>query len=190
MTNRIIFNEFSEYIENFVQQNPLYKYDIEQNNETHSIGIVILFLHHEYRDIFYVFLSTEKLKIYNLLNGTRCEMNNHLLSYYTKDKHMEILKNSFIEWKKRVEQKYNLFLLLKNQIDVFHLENPFTTNVFQIIPNESDGIFEISYILKKNEESMKIFFSSSTSSYIIRRNFQNDLIFHDPIVIQDQLIDL
>jgi hypothetical protein len=86
-THRQISNGFIEFIEQFVSSNPNYKYDVEQNNETGSIAIIVMYLDHGYRDLFYTFLTEQKIKTYIILNGARCELYVQILDF----KHLLVL---------------------------------------------------------------------------------------------------
>lgn len=187
--HRQISNEFIEFIEQFVSINPAYRYDVEQNNETGSIGIVVMYLDHAYREIFYAFITEQKIKTYIILNGARCELSSNFIRNHID---YDILIQKFNYWYDNVKKRDALYRILKNQVDIYKLENPEYEDVaIEICPNDSYGFFQYSYdLIKNNNKQFTVLIDYNNQTFVLQRESKNDLTFQDPIVIQDQLREL
>ena len=189
--HRQISNEFIEFIEQFVSSNPAYRYDVEQNNETGSIGIVVMYLDHAYRDIFYAFITEQKIKTYIILNGARCELSSDFVRNCVDD---DVLRQKFNFWNDVVKKRDTLYRTLKNQVDIYKLENPEYEDVaIDICPNDSCAFFQYSYeIIKNNNNKFTVLmdYNNNNVTFVLQRKSKDNLTFQDPIVIQDQLRDL
>ena len=185
--HRQISNEFIGFIEQFVATNPAYRYDVEQNNETGSIGIVVMYLDHAYRDIFYAFITEQKIKTYIILNGARCELSSDFVRNCVDD---DVLRQKFNFWNDVVKKRDTLYRILKNQVDIYKLENPeYEDVVIEILPNDSCGFFQYSYEVIKGNNKFTVLMNNN-QTFVLQRKSKDDLTFQDPIVIQDQLRDL
>lgn len=188
--HRQISNEFIEFIEQFVSINPAYRYDVEQNNQTGSIGIIVMYLDHAYRDIFYVFITEQKIKTYIILNGARCELSSNFVRNCVGD-FIHVLQPKFNFWNDTVKKRDTLYRILKNQIDIYKLENPeYEDVVIEIRPNDSCGFFQYSYEVVKGYNKFTVLMDNNNQTFVLQRESKNDLTFQDPIVIQDQLREL
>lgn len=189
MSHRQISNEFIEFIERFVSTNSAYKYDVEQNNQTGSIGIVVMYLDHVYREIFYAFITEQKIKTYIILNGARCELSSNFIQNQT----VLDLQQKFNFWNDGVKKRDTLYRVLKNQVDIYKLENPeYEDVVIEICPNDSCGFFQYSYDLVNNNNKFTVLMDNNDNNvtFVLQRESKDDLTFQDPIVIQDQLREL
>jgi hypothetical protein len=183
--SRDLSNDFIEFIEHFVSTNNAYRYDVEQNNETSSIAVIVMYLDHGYRDIFYAFFTEKKVKTYIILNGARCELSSNFVQNLTGSD----LQQKFNFWNHGVRKRDALYRVLKNQVDIYYLENPEHEDVnIEIRPDEAGGFFQYSYDLVKNNNVMNV--SLTDETFVLHRDSKDDLIFQDPIVIQDQLREL
>jgi hypothetical protein len=182
--HRQLSNEFIQFVEHFVSSNNAYRYDVEQNDVTRSIAVIVMYLDHGYRDIFYAFFSEQKVKTYIILNGARCELSSNFVQNITGSD----LQQKFNFWNSGVTKRDALYRILKNQVDIYFLENPEYENMMsiEIRPNESCGFFQYSYdLVKNNNRVMNV--SLTDQTFVLCRESEDDLIFQDPIVIQDQL---
>ncbi len=185
MSHRHLSNDYIEFIEQFVSINPAYKYDVEQNNETNSIAVIVMYLDHGYRDLFFAFFTEQKIKTYIILNGARCELS----SNFIRNQIVHDIQQKFNFWNNGVKKRDTLYRILKNQVDIYKLENPeYEEVVIEIRPNNSCGIFEYSYdLVRNNNKQFSVRMDHNHSTFVLQRESKDDLIFLDPIVIQDQL---
>ncbi len=183
--NREITHEFMNFMDEFVSSNSAYKYDFEQNNTTGSVGIVIIYVNHGQRDVYYAFITTDKIRTYFIFNGNRCEMSSDFIRNLSKDAHGKKMKDSFTFWSTRiVTERQKFYNILKRQFDIYKLENPEVLDEIQILPCDSCGIFQCKYQIRFRNSSFEIL---KNENLFTITNDQEEFSFEDPIVIIDTL---
>ncbi len=183
--NREITHEFMNFMDEFVSSNSAYKYDFEQDNRTGSVGIVVVYVNHGQRDVFYSFITTEKIRTYFIFNGNRCEMSSDFITRLSKDAHVKKMKDSFTFWSSRVvTERQKLYNILQRQIDTYKLENPEVLDEIQILPCDSCGIFQCKYKIQFRNKYFEIL---KEDKLFTITNEEDEYSFEDPIVIIDTL---